>query len=234
MKFIFAFLFLCSLSALAENLQCGMLFSDNVVVLKAGSPRLYDSYYSFSFKNFKKVLFLSNGGNGLFTEKTDPTQLIVSTEYQYKKNTGINVLIDNNSLPFKENTFDVIFMNRGLCFCKGSGNACAGIGTQYDSMKNFLLDSIRILDKTHGNSVAIFTGYNFPGVEHSGIPKLWRSILNELKLQFPEIQFAVLEADNDFMGLAISTGPQPINKTMNQLNHYLVPEHASVLAPVSQ
>lgn len=234
---LFTFLFLTSFSAQADLRQCNLLFSNQVETLKAASPRLWDSYYSFNFQNFEKILFLSNGDKGAYMEKNDPSQLIVSSDFEI--NFGINTLVDNNKLPFKDNTFDLIFMNRGLCLCRGAAKACGGIDTHHESMKKFLTGAIRVLDKKHENSVAILTGYYFPGTTRSEIAKMWNSVLMELKTEFPALQFALLKAENlngkvEFMGLAVSTGAQPISKSINLLHPYLVDDRKSVLAPVSQ
>lgn len=248
--YVSTILHLSSFSAQASVNQCALLFSDNLSYLKADSYEPYYNYYKFNYENFKKILFLSDMDVGAkYARRSDRSQLFVTSDIDFKdkknekveeenenKSGSLKTYLDNNFLPFIGNSFDLILMNRGLCVCKGGGASCGGVDIHYEPMKKLLLGVIDVLDKKQINSLALFTGFYYPGMAVV-VPALWKSILNDLKTQFPSLQFTFIYSERKsggkeligeaaFIGFAISTGPQPIEATLNQLD--------PTLAPVSQ
>ena len=76
----------------------------------------------------------------------------------------IKIVNVNNNLPFRTNkkikTYDLIFMNRGLCMCN-SDVACAGIELhKKDKLYDLLINVASILDRTKAHSIAILDGIN--------------------------------------------------------------------------
>lgn len=229
-------LFFATLQVSANAGQCINLFSQNETssveivadrldfpILKIPSWTSIDNYTRYDYTPYTNILFLNDGGKGgrALTATKSESQLVVSSDFNITK--GVNIQLDNNYLPFRKNAFDLIVMNRGLCPCRGT-IACGGIDTKREPMKQFLLSAIDIMDKTNPKSLAIFTGFYFPGLFSKTVPELWISIAKEIHVMYPNLQISLLSSDIDgqisygFVGLAISTNPNvPIKQNLQQL-----------------
>lgn len=184
----------------------------------------YDRYPMFNYESFRNILFLSDAGKaGRFLNQTkNDSQLVVSSDFSF--NTGIQLRVDNNRLPFRSNSFDLIVMNRGLCPCK-SAVACGGIDTQKAPMKRFLEQVVDILDKDNPKSLALLTGFYYPGTMRESVPRLWLEIVREIQGSYPQLKFHILQARENsesvtegFMGLAVTTDLQtPLSTQLKQL-----------------
>ncbi len=189
----------------------------------------FDQYPQFQYEQFNHILFLSDGGKaGLaLAKRKKPHQLIVSSDFRMAD--GVNLQIDNNKLPFRSDSFDLVLMNRGLCPCH-SAIACGGIDTKKEPMKKFLSGVIDILNKNNPDSLALVTGFYFPGLFRKTVPELWLSIVEELQQEHPSLQFAILQKDarsftvqEGFMGIAISANTAvPVSARLQQLRSNLV------------
>jgi hypothetical protein len=214
--------------ALANNLKCSELLSNEVKFVQTNQWQSYNQYELFDYRDFKKILFLSDGGKGGRALKyfKENDQMVVSSDFNISY--GVNILIDNNQLPFRNDTFDLILMNRGLCPCRGH-IACGGIDTQYIPMKNFLLSTINVLNKKDSHSLALFTGYYYPDVFKEVVPRLWLKIIREVQPLYPNLQINIIRAKDmenkihlGFIGIAISTDlKKPISSKLKELNYDL-------------
>jgi hypothetical protein len=169
---------------------------------------VFEKYHEFPLYGFNDILFLSDGHQAeknLITDREH--QFIISSDFNNYP--GVHVMADNNKLPFADNSFDFILMNRGLCICHG-GTSCGGIQTQKEHMLNFIEQIVRIINKKR-SSLGIFTGYSYKNQFAHLSPKLWQQAISEAKLKYPNLQFAILnshlstQVDSEFMGFAIST-----------------------------
>jgi hypothetical protein len=202
---------------------------NSLPVIKTTHYSNFDFYPNFKYDQFNKILFLSDGGKAgqSIQSRKNPSQLIISSDFKFS--TGVNILVDNNKLPFNNNSFDLILMNRGLCPCRGLA-ACGGIDINRKSMKSFLTSVVNLLNKNNPNSLALITGFYFPGPLRKLVPELWMSLVLELQPRYPLLQFAILD-DNSlnapladgFVGIAISAvSDVPIKKHIQLLNQNLV------------
>ncbi|MBC7742548.1 MAG: hypothetical protein H7061_10135 [Bdellovibrionaceae bacterium] len=192
--------------------------------MRAKSWKTFDQFTYLNISSFKKILLLSDAGRGALELESRKTseQLLISTDINQKP--GVNLIADNNKLPFRENSFDFIYLNRGLCPCRGA-IACGGINTQRDSMTSFLNSIIHMLDKKNPNSLAILTGFYFPGLFGKTVPTLWRTVVDEMQAANPQLQIGLLTADGmsntveyGFIGVVISTDrTKPNSQRINEL-----------------
>jgi hypothetical protein len=219
-----------------EASRCEVLFQGvEVKTVSARTWRHYDQYQNFNYGGFQKILFLNDAGVGgrLFENSPQAAgRLVVSSDFQMSP--GVTARVDNNNLPFRSNSFDLIVMNRGLCPCH-SAVACGGIDTKREPMKKFLQNAIQILDKNNPRSLALFTGFYFPGLFRHVVPELWISIVNEIQAEIqtehPNLQIAILHmnstrttlTDGGFIGIAVSADPvNSISERLTELNPALV------------
>lgn len=219
--------FLTINSASAEN----NTFEDykSLPIVKTSHFSNFDYYPNFNYDKFNNILFLSDGGKAgrSIQSKKKPSQFFVSSDFKFS--TGVNVLVDNNKLPFQNNSFDLILMNRGLCPCRGL-SACGGIDINRESMKSFLTSIVNLLDNNNPNSLALITGFYFPGPLRKIVPDLWMSLVLELRPIYPYLQFAILDNNflnsplaDGFVGIAISAATEvPIKEHIQLLNQNLV------------
>ena len=159
----------------------------------------FDDYPDFDYSNFDKILFLSDNGkaNNVRLKYSMTSKLILSSDFN--SSSGVNIRLDNNKLPFAEQSFDLILMNRGLCHCTGS-NCCAGIDSNKFAMKKFLKTVINLLDSSNSQSMAILTGFYFKS-EKQFVPGLWIEIIEELSEEFPQFQFGTLRDQPENLSL---------------------------------
>lgn len=230
--------------SLANAQQCLNIFQEEMAVLSpepsivktivTEGNKIFDKYHKFNYSNFFKILFLSDGGKAGNAFKdyyfVGPSkQLVISSDFVYQQ--GVTIRIDNNRLPFQENSFDLIFMNRGLCTCRNT-ITCGGIDTNRDSMKSFLKSTINILDKNNPNSLLVMTGFYYNTLLRT-VPPLWISVFKELQIEYPYLQFAILRGENknkelpfDFVGLGISVDPTtPIEVRLQKLYSSVNTDH---------
>lgn len=198
--------------------------SHNLNISTTRNLKRFDEYPNFDYSKHSKILFLSDQdkSGGTLSEKiNDPTKLIISSDISF--NAGVNIRVDNQRLPFKKNSFDLIVMNRGLCVCKGT-SSCGGIESNRASMRDFLLSAIEILDKNNTNSLMLMTGFYYSTFIKQ-VPPLWISVLNELKSFYPNLQFTIIHSLDiyrklpyGFIGFAVSLDPIiPIEVTLQNL-----------------
>lgn len=206
--------------------------------------RRYESYETFNFSSFARTLILSDGGKmqsqlmslgprlaqpliapfrWLPPRRSVPNPKTMYVTSDFARDVPATLRLDNNHLPFAANTFNAIIMNRGLCPCDGV-KACGGIEVQLASMRGFLNEVIRVLDKNDPGSIAIMTGFYYPAHFHQMVPAMWRRLLAEKQAELPELQLVVLSSRNhgagllDFIGFAISpTREIPIEQNMERL-----------------
>ncbi len=221
--FLFSFLFLNTLLVRASENKCN-LFSPAGNFLKVNSWHYFDRYDNFDYSRYSRVLFLNDNGRGGSAIESSSDKLVISSDFKQ----GGNIRVDNNNLPFVANAFNLIVMNRGLCPCHGP-ISCGGIKTGREDMKKFLLSVVDILDKNDKQSLALLTGYYFPGEMRTLVPTLWMEIVKELQPLYPNLSFAILSqgnsADviNNFIGIVISADPNTaIEKKLNTLSADLV------------
>lgn len=140
----------------------------------------------------------------------NPLQIVVTADFAPKM--GVNLRMDNNKMPFRPNSFDLIVMSRGLCPCHGSVS-CGGIAVQRTEMTNFLVQLISVLNKNNPHSLAILTGFAYPGIFRITVPELWSSIIAEMRILHPELEFFTLDSRSEkeqvstgfrFIGIAVS------------------------------
>jgi hypothetical protein len=150
---------------------------------------------------YNRVLFAGDGMAHARSklEARFPEKTIISTD-RFPSGRGVPTVISDHKdgLPFKDNSFDLIMMNRGLCFCPGrccSGGrrqmtlarnlapSCGGIPVDRQSRLGFLRDAARVLDKNNPRSIALLEGAAMSGLPdfveaHSR--NLWVDSANEL------------------------------------------------------
>jgi hypothetical protein len=198
------------------NIKCQRPTTARVSTISISHWRLFDNYQNYNYEAFDRVLFLNDGGKAAqLVTPTRTDQLFISTDFAWDK---VNVpearisrvQIDNNQIPFKKNSFELIVMNRGLCPCRGT-ITCGGIDTKKAPMKKFLVSAIDLMNAENPNSIALFTGFYFPGIFQKKLPTLWRQILNEIQSQYPALEFRLLQSSTQypnwtsgFLGIAVT------------------------------
>jgi len=74
---------------------------------------------------------------------------------------GLGLTYDNSTtFPFRDNLFDAVVMNRGLCECRPdtSYSTCGGIPLSHSDAKSFLREVIRVLNKNNPKATAFLLG----------------------------------------------------------------------------
>ena len=168
----------------------------------------FDRYGEFDYSDRKRVLFLSDGG---VSEQVPPerrSRLFISSDYDSKVEAAIRV--NNNLLPFRPGSFDLIVMNRGLCPCCSLTETCGGIRLNENSLRLFLENIAGTLDPKNPESLALLTGYYAEPGAIAKIPDLFRSQLKTLEAKFPQFEFVELvdpslgrRGTPEFIGIAI-------------------------------
>lgn len=179
-----------------------------------------ENYHRFHFRHYKSVLFLSDGDRSQDYFHDDEQTMFVSSDIRQTK--GIQVVADNNKLPFADNSFDLIILNKGICVCRGH-HSCGGIAMQKLAMRQFAEQMLRILNKQR-SSLGIFTGFVYHDDYETISHQLWYEVLAELKAKHPTYQFTTLQSPiyqsraPVFIGFAISPDPwTPLEQQIYQL-----------------
>lgn len=232
----------------AKGLRCPANFADLAASTANGIevqwPAL-DPYGFFNFRKHQNIAFLSDGGNS-FPAKLLPENRgknFISTDIDASRATDI--VVDNNHLPFKDDSFDLVLMNRGLCKCSPTPKSCmtcGGIAAQEEDMRNFLRSVGRILDKRNPNSLALLTGFSFEGPLGPSlrVPKMWMAAVRDLQREHPDLQWSILYSQHTgfqpdwvthsvlgdpehFVGIAVSSrGGTPMSEKIQQLDRDIV------------
>lgn len=166
--FYFAF---SSLAANAASDLCSHPFAPNALAFSL--PEKTDQEYVANFKDFSKPLFLSEGANPFDAKnvaRMKPHAKVVAGDIEVTT-TSENlaqldaipnlrqVYVDNsNRLPFADNSFDLIFMRKGLCHCKCTTTSCGGIPRNFTARRDFLSEVMRVLDVRNSKSTAFLHG----------------------------------------------------------------------------
>ena len=178
-------------------------------------------YQFFNYSAFSRLLFLGDGGKmkGLSQGRSD----IMAVSSDLDCATSPDVVLNNNQLPFREGSFDLVLMNRGLCPCRGP-LSCGGIAPSVAEMTHFLRDVVGVLD-TRSSSMALLTGFNFPGQPQAAL--LWIEALHNVRAELGDIQVLLLtdpelpiftRAKWHFVGFAVSRSQTtPIVDLVNSL-----------------
>ena len=233
--FIFTYLVVAILSSAVSHATvklCGSAFE--AVAPRAEKPAglevrgdRFDDYASFNFNDHSNIVFLSDGGRSAPAKlmPQNRTKNLVSTDLN--PSSGVDIVADNNRLPLKDDAFDLVLMNRGLCQCRPTPRSCmtcGGIAPKAAEMRNFLRSVARFLDKKSPNSIAVLTGFDFNGPlgPSRHVPKMWISAAQALKLEYPELEWTILYSQHTgiqpdwvnggvlgdpdhFVGIAVST-----------------------------
>jgi hypothetical protein len=179
----------------------------------------FDSYHDFNYSGRSRVLFLSDGASSLKLGADSKTFFVTTDIERYR---GINVQADNNNLPFQRGAFELIIMNRGLCPCRSETMTCGGLKLEASQLRSFLTQVTEALDEKKQSSMALLTGFAFPGRNAEKVPDLFISVLEELMDQYPQFDFRILSDTNKktkygFVGIAISIKNQPIGENIVRL-----------------
>ncbi len=200
----------------------------------------FDPYGLFNFRKHQNIAFLSDGGNS-FPAKLLPENRgknFISTDIDPAR--GSDLIADNNHLPFKDDSLDLILLNRGLCQCRPTPKSCmtcGGVAPKAKDMRNFLRSVGRVLDKQNPNSLALLTGFAFNGPLGPSVrvPKMWMAAVRDLQREHPELAWSVLYSQHTdfqpdwvthivvgdpehFVGIAVSSrGDRSIREKIHQL-----------------
>jgi hypothetical protein len=169
-------------------------------------------YRNFDYSSHDNVLLLADGGVSYAQHaRRRPGQTVLVTDIEPRP--GVNRVVDSMDLSeLPADSFSAIVMNRGLCPCHGG--TCGGIPMTTAGIRQFLEGTIRVLDKRSPNSIALFTGYAFPGETATNVPRMWREVVEALAAEHPELRITTLhdsnlDSEDGFMGVAIGTAEGP-------------------------
>ena len=97
-------------------------------------------------------------------------------------------LIDNTkALPFASGSVDLLLMRRGICNCRPS-RTCGGIAMDLPSMKRFLGEVARVMNRKNPEAVSYLAAPLFGGAD-----ALWMQAGRELAQVMPGLQVRLLK-----------------------------------------
>lgn len=173
------------------------------------SWRMIDKYAGYDFSDFDSLLFLAVGreASSIAQATSGKPQVIISN---IEPSQDINAIVDSMNIPYADNEFQYVGMNRGLCFCpQCSTTSCGGIPGTIKGIKTFLRGVLRVLDKENPNSVAVLTGFNY--ASRPQLPGIWEKAVEKVAREYPQLKFRTLY-DNGFQGVVVtvdgSTAPR--------------------------
>lgn len=219
------FLVMSGLTAFASSIQnCigNLVKANNVIdVLTLDSSwASLDHYWEFDYSERGRVLFLSDGGRSINVPPEKQSQFSISTDFA--SNSGVKVRLDNNLLPFKAESFDLVVMNRGLCPCRTITKTCGGLRLERDSIRTFVANVVNILDPKNPNSLAVLTGYYLNDKAIPNVPQLFRMEVESLRSSFPDFEFTeILDSSmgrtDNFIGIAVHKKGTPLGVNLRRL-----------------
>lgn len=179
------------------------------------------SVYAFDiFKTARRVLCLGDspgaGSSGFsaceFASRFAPSADFVSADIRYKElatsgNLTLMPLDHTRPLPFKDSEFDVILLEKGLCFCNSANKACGGIHRTFESVHKLVAEVARTLDKRNPRSIAILHGTARGKTEKEllELNNFWEDTVEGLRPLLPDVRLVTIPtADGDFLALGIA------------------------------
>ncbi len=136
------------------------------------------------FQSYSRVLMLADGPElreSSLIARTYPDKEVVGTDLLAKPvkdplpNLRGLVLDTRKVFPFEGNSFDLIYMRKGLCHCSNENRACCGIRKEPKAIKHFLSEVVRVLDKNAAHSTVVLDG-RMP----EGAFVLWKYLCDEV------------------------------------------------------
>ena len=161
------------------------------------------------YARYNRIVFLSDGLLGMWQPLAEavssayPDKLVIKGDYDLReaKRLGnlISAHIDNRvRLPLGDSSVDLVVMRRGLCLCHGA-TMCGGLSPTVPSMRRFMKDVYRVLDKANPNAVAyLHGGYGGPARLMA-----FRRAADELQAQSPSMRVEFVESQMGFQAVRI-------------------------------
>ena len=151
-------------------------------VFSASEPRrMYHQLENVDFyAPFRKILLLGDRGDFAMRAKLkqayEDGKTIIATDISNEGATSIDVRLDNNRLPFGDDSVDAVVMKRGLCTCKIEPHTCGGIPRDKEGAQAFAMEVARVLDKNDPNAVAVLHGADQEFLRSDDKIEMWTEI----------------------------------------------------------
>jgi len=120
-----------------------------------------------------------------------PSNLVTKTPQQHLNNT--------ENFPYSRNSFDFIFMNKGLCNCSSDClKICAGIELKQADVTQFLSRIIKIFNTENPRALSVLHGFTRPAdnLYYSAIQQIWIDSVKKIESQFP-VQITFLRSERN-------------------------------------
>jgi hypothetical protein len=136
-------------------------------------PWSHPDLFLSHFKPFKNILMLADGEelyDAYQVAKRYPSKRVVGTDLTIAPNfiapPNLEVMTLNlrKKFPFKQGSFDLVYLASGLCHCDTPTSACCGIRRTDKAIAHFFTQVIAMLDKKAPHSLAILNGLMDPDV----------------------------------------------------------------------
>lgn len=129
--------------------------------------------YFEQFAPFERVLMLSDGPHltdSIRVAARFPEKQVTGTDRRVRvsgtlpENLRALPVDTRAALPFAGGTFDLVFLQCGLCHCKDGAQACCGVNRSDPDIFRFLTEVVRVLDLDRPDSMAFLHGLLEPAV----------------------------------------------------------------------